>query len=348
MADRKITLKRNNAGVTEVLYPTTTVDQIYSSNGLTAAFDSSSKLKYSFLPAGITGGLKFVDTLTAAEIDTDAEFAGLMNYLFTEYGVEGMSGSYYIASENITVDLQGNSTQASGTTTYFQSTGVNQSGATGEEEPDDSTQLQLETGDWLIVTAVTGTGTSGDPYLVQLGVVNNTYQDATTSQKGVVELATNAETSTGTDTTRAVTPAGLASVLAGYSTTDNDTTYSISVGGVDDAPTIVLTAGGSGSGTDSISFSVGSQATLNISGDTIEIDAIVPALSLNGSTLAKSGNFSFYAPTASGTAGSGTVTRQALFSAGAGAAPTWADAPNIFYDTTTGWLHGDIVIDVDA
>ena len=347
MADRKITLKRNNSGTTEVLYPTTTVDQIYSSNGLTAAFDDSSKLKYSFLPAGITGGLKFVDTLTAAEIDTDAEFAGLMNYLFTEYGVEGMSGSYYIASESIAVDLQGNSTQASGTTRYFQSTGVNQDGATGEEEPDDSTELQLETGDWLIVTAVTGTGTSGDPYLVQLGVVNNTYQDATITQKGVVELATNTETSTGTDATRAVTPAGLASVLTSYVTTDNDTTYSVALGGADDNVTLDLTAGGSGSGTDSVTFTAGSNIALNLTGDTMEIDfsGTIPTITLNNTATTSP---SFYAPTLSGTAGSSSVSRQALFSAGAGAAPTWVDAPKVFYDTTTGWLHGDIVIDVDA
>jgi hypothetical protein len=38
---------------------------------------------------------------------------------------------------------------------------------------------------------------------------------ATTAQSGIVELATNAETQTGTDATRAVTPAGLAS-LPGY------------------------------------------------------------------------------------------------------------------------------------
>jgi hypothetical protein len=38
---------------------------------------------------------------------------------------------------------------------------------------------------------------------------------ATTAQSGIVELATNAETQAGTDTTRAITPAGLAS-LSGY------------------------------------------------------------------------------------------------------------------------------------
>jgi hypothetical protein len=39
-------------------------------------------------------------------------------------------------------------------------------------------------------------------------------QSSTTTQSGVVELATNAETAAGSDSTRAVTPAGLASVLS--------------------------------------------------------------------------------------------------------------------------------------
>lgn len=43
--------------------------------------------------------------------------------------------------------------------------------------------------------------------------------DASTSAKGIVELATNAETQTGTDGTRAVTPAGLASRTATESRT---------------------------------------------------------------------------------------------------------------------------------
>lgn len=43
---------------------------------------------------------------------------------------------------------------------------------------------------------------------------------ANDSRKGIVELATNAETSTGTDDVRAVTPAGLASVLAALIASD--------------------------------------------------------------------------------------------------------------------------------
>lgn len=49
-------------------------------------------------------------------------------------------------------------------------------------------------------------------------------QGASTSQQGVVELATNAETATGTSTTLAVTPAGLASVLPTGVSSSNHTT----------------------------------------------------------------------------------------------------------------------------
>ena len=40
------------------------------------------------------------------------------------------------------------------------------------------------------------------------GIINNQYADATESEKGVVKLATLAEVTTGTDTVKAVTPAG--------------------------------------------------------------------------------------------------------------------------------------------
>jgi hypothetical protein len=43
--------------------------------------------------------------------------------------------------------------------------------------------------------------------------------DASTTVKGIVELATNAETQTGTDTVRATTPAGVAAAIAGKADT---------------------------------------------------------------------------------------------------------------------------------
>jgi hypothetical protein len=62
----------------------------------------------------------------------------------------------------------------------------------------------FDTAGHLILTKYDGTLIDGGAVL-----------SATTGQSGIVELATNAETQAGTDTTRAVTPAGLAS-LPGY------------------------------------------------------------------------------------------------------------------------------------
>ena len=55
-------------------------------------------------------------------------------------------------------------------------------------------------------------------------------QSALTTRSGVVELATNTETATGTDAGRAVTPAGLASVLGEQNSTSNRNTFLIGNG----------------------------------------------------------------------------------------------------------------------
>jgi hypothetical protein len=53
---------------------------------------------------------------------------------------------------------------------------------------------------------------------------------ASTAAQGIVELATNAEVQTGTDTTRAVTPAGFSAASIGYGQTWQDVTGSRSFG----------------------------------------------------------------------------------------------------------------------
>jgi hypothetical protein len=69
----------------------------------------------------------------------------------------------------------------------------------------------------------------------------------------------------------------------------------------------------------------------------------IPAVTLNGSS---STSPSFFAPTSAGLTGSTTQTKQRL-NAVTGAAPTFIDAPNIYYDTTTGATFGDIIFDVE-
>ncbi len=63
-------------------------------------------------------------------------------------------------------------------------------------------------------TAPNGTNTEqlATTAFVQTALANVTFASATTTTKGAVELATEMETTTGTDATRAVTPAGLKAV----------------------------------------------------------------------------------------------------------------------------------------
>ncbi len=82
--------------------------------------------------------------------------------------------------------------------------------------------IEVTVGDLIVCKATTSGGTqatSGDKfYILQTNV-----HDATTTVKGLIQLATQAEVDTGTNTTKAVTPATLATRLAALSSTIDST-----------------------------------------------------------------------------------------------------------------------------
>lgn len=61
-----------------------------------------------------------------------------------------------------------------------------------------------------------------DGTIIDAGYVWGTVVDASTTVKGIIEIATNAEVAAGTDTVRAITPAGLFSVLGVFQAQDDD------------------------------------------------------------------------------------------------------------------------------
>lgn len=71
----------------------------------------------------------------------------------------------------------------------------------------------------LATSTETQTGTDTSRAVTPAGLASRV---ASTSAKGLVELATNSETATGSDSTRAVTPAGLAALLASFLRMDQD------------------------------------------------------------------------------------------------------------------------------
>jgi len=97
-----------------------------------------------------------------------------------------------------------------------------------------------------------------------------TVADASESAKGVVELATTTEATTGTDTTRAVTPAGVAAVVANYQpklTTTTNVTVNGNTIAVADAST-------SAKGVVAIDTTASNGAALAISGGTAKVTMV--------------------------------------------------------------------------
>jgi hypothetical protein len=218
MAAQNITLKRviDNSGTTDNLFPTTHMGQIQVSdsdaqslaefleftyvpiadlgqNNGVATLNGSGKLNASQVPDYLFGGLKFVSTLTNTEVNSEAKTALILDGIQQLYGsaaLDGMEGTYWVASENITLDTATAVRQAGATGRYYDWQGI-----VPDEEGEasgDTIGLEIEAGDWLVITKVTGSGTNVAPYVIIFGVVNNTYQDGNTTIKGIVKL-TNAE-----------------------------------------------------------------------------------------------------------------------------------------------------------
>ena len=116
--------------------------------------------------------------------------------------------STYVAQANLTVtpgaSVSGSNTGDQTLPTWTTLAGKPAVVAAGATQADARTAIGAGTSNLTIGTTST-TAKAG----------NYTPPDASTTVKGIVELATNTEATTGTDTTRAVTPAGVAAAISG-------------------------------------------------------------------------------------------------------------------------------------
>ena len=217
-----VTLKRYNGTDYDVILPTSHLGQLYTDDTLSvslssyldnryinldqvganaglATLNANGKLTNTQVPDYLFGGLKFAGaTLSAVDVDTSGEVALLLDGVQQTYGnatIDGLVGLYWIASEDIVILNAGGPEQAGSTGRHY----VWASQQPGEEDEDGTTGLTVESGDWVIVTAISGTGTSGDPYNVTFGIVNNTYQNASSNARGIVTLSSETNTTGTTD-----------------------------------------------------------------------------------------------------------------------------------------------------
>jgi hypothetical protein len=311
MADRKITIKRNNSGTVETLFPTTTVDQVVYYDSLAAAtggdgyisvFDSNNKLKPAHIPSVVMGGLNFKNALdlTATGGSNDTIHNLLTAKQGSGYESSLEPGDFWIITTAGVVSGFGSGASGNSSTWIV-------FGEEGEYEdtPSDSTseEINLEIGDYIVFTHkevyTTGSTTMNKYYF---SVINNDERLATSARPGLIShtnqakldgIAASADNYGGfnvTDGTNSTTigsgnnltfTAGSnvsisessGTVTIASTDTNDDTTYSVSLGGADDNVNLVLTAGGSGSGTDSVSFTAGSNVSLDLTGDTMEISS---------------------------------------------------------------------------
>lgn len=196
MANKNILIKRNNGGVIDVLYPQTIITNLYDTDGTTALFDGSKKLKSDYLPGFVFGGMRFAGAITATG-NASTLYSSALSYVSSNGG--SVNGIYFISSGTFTIT--GGVDSTNGVSHSF-AYGPTTAPAGEEEDANFSDGLTLENGDWLVI--IRTWEYMGTNY-VQWGVVNNTYADATGTVKGVVTLSTATTTTSMNGSSKVIT-----------------------------------------------------------------------------------------------------------------------------------------------
>jgi hypothetical protein len=207
MADKKIQLKRNNASTIDNLFPVVRITDAVGSDGTTSFLDGG-KIRPSYLPStvfdslynlgGIAANVNLWDTAKIIIDHAQTNNRNPQGYYLVSTGTRVLtghenqntpalvSGKYYLA--HIVVGDEGQFETGSGF----------------------STTTTLEAGDWVFATNFSGLGTEGSPYILYFAVVENTYENASTTVGGIVTLsnASNVNAFNGTTNTGGLTDGG--------------------------------------------------------------------------------------------------------------------------------------------
>ena len=173
-------IKRYDGSNFVVLFPKTTTTRLFNNTGTTSVFDSNDKINPNFLPNSIFDSLYFFTTIGA-----NTNLATLAGAAISNATTRSALGYYWVINANISIAANTGASQIG--SNYFVTSFV-----PSEEGNSISTgTANLEIGDWIVITGITGDGSVSTPYNVSFAVVNNTYEimlGASSSADGVPGL----------------------------------------------------------------------------------------------------------------------------------------------------------------
>lgn len=184
----KIQIKRYNGSTTswENQFPVTKAQHIVATNGTSAIFDGNDKINIAYLPDAVFDSLYFFNTIGA---NVDIRELGVLAVQNAASLGRSAIGYYWVASAMSVSAGSGTGAAQYGSPLVYATT----SGFNPVEEVQTTGHsglgVTMETGDWIVLRAISGAGTVGSPYIFTFAAVNNTYELATTGVNGIVKLS---------------------------------------------------------------------------------------------------------------------------------------------------------------
>lgn len=174
-------IKRWNGSAFVKEFPQTKAQLIRNNGDTDNIFDANDKIKEAYLPNSVFDSLYFYDAISINR--TLGELAEDVFESFNSSSDRSRVGVYFVAASSITITPTTTSTLID--SEYW--VGVFRP---SEENVSQSTSaITMETGDWIVLTKISGAGTVGSPYTTEWAVVNNTYETAGTTTPGIVTLS---------------------------------------------------------------------------------------------------------------------------------------------------------------
>ena len=250
--------------------------------GTPVSIFTGGKLKEAYLPDFLFGGMRFVDTIVSSDTLTAEAIMDRAQTYVSNNGGE-LEGCYFIVAGNAgqTVTISGGTDNNNGVVHTTAAEASNQA----IEEDDVSFPVTLENGDWFVMG---GQWTLSSTTYQRWGVVNNTYQTATSSVKGILKIESDTTQTVAANAVSATTgrtygiqlnSSGQAVVNVPWTDTDTNTNTTYTTSAVDSGANAIIRLTGSDSSTEDVTLVAGSNMTITPSGDNITLASAHPSIS---------------------------------------------------------------------